>query len=228
MCPGFRNWSKEPNYGYLIQEGDSINKRMVANCDDSHFLPCHLIGGLTKRSKVEKALRAAKVKNTAEISEFVSEKLQRTFLILMLMSEDSSEKISLMQKFCEAEFTDHMLPIQWIDKDGEWYAKSMKEVPPSEDPASDSAKPLVLSKDQWGRQRKKLFEGYQWQVMAPKFGEEDFIFSFYNSTILPYVEKPPKPASSGFFGEVSHYKVHPEHIAISVNVSAQSPFSFVL
>jgi hypothetical protein len=108
---------------------------MEANCEDSQFLPCHLIAGLTKRSKVEKALRAANVKNATEISEFVSEKAQRTFLILMLMSEDGSEKISLMEEFHRAQFTDHMLPVQWIDKDGHWCAYSMRKAPTSEEAA---------------------------------------------------------------------------------------------
>ncbi|KAJ4115389.1 hypothetical protein NW768_011241 [Fusarium equiseti] len=218
MCPRFRYRSKEPNYGYLSQEGDSVNKKMEVNCDGSDFLPCHLIAGLTKRSKVEKALRAAKVKDTSEISDFVSEKAQRTFLILMLMSEECSENVSLMEQFHKAGFADHMLPIEWIEKNGKWCAYSIEVVPPGDEAAPDSSKPLVeLTKDQWGRQRKRLFEGYQWQVMAPKFGEKKFIFSFHNSTILPYVEKPLSSTSHGFFGEVAQYKVHPEHIAISGN-----------
>jgi len=229
MCPNFRNWSKGPNYGYLKQEGDWITKAMEANCDDSRFLPCHLIAGLAKRSKVEKALKAAKVKNATQISDFVSEAAQQTFLILMLMSEKGSEKISLMDQLHGARFTDDMLPIEWIEQDGKWHAYSIKKPTPAEEDAPKVPERLVsLTEDQWGRQCKELFELYQWQVTAPKFGDKEFIFSFHNSTILPYVEKPPKPASSGFFGEVLHYKVHPEHIPILVNVSMRSPSNITL
>jgi serine/threonine protein kinase len=229
VCPKFWKRPKEPTepkrsgYGYLKGEGDLINKAMIMNCDDSRFLPCHLIAGLTERSKVKKSLEAAGVKQPARIAAEVSKRAQRIFLILMLMSTNDNEKLSLIGKLLTPNFTDAELPIEWVENDGEWSAYSTKATAPKPPRAL-----ATLSEGEWGRHCQELFELYQWKVTAPEFGGKEFIFSFHHSTILPYVEKPPKPASSGFFGEVSHYKIHSKHITMSVKDQEEGSVSVAI
>lgn len=225
MCPSFRKKPKRPNYRYLYNEGCCIDKGMTVNCDGSRFLPCHLISKLAEHSKVQKALEAARVQKASRIADVVSDRAKRIFLILVLMSNKDSEKVSLIEDLQSQGFIDGMLPIEWAEKNGRWFAYSKGNLV-SQGAVPDSSRPLVyIPEDKWDRQCKDMFEFYQWQLTAPKFNMEEFMFSFHNSTILPYVEKPPKPASSGFFGEVSHYKVHPAHIPILTDGQEAGPVS---
>jgi hypothetical protein len=211
---------KGPDYGYLNEQGAFITKEMTKTSDGQPFLPCDIIAELAKPAKVEEALKAAGIERPGHIAEFVSKEAKRVFIILMLMSTRKDQKVSLMGELKKCGFTDAKLPVEWIEDTGTgiWHVYSKQP----EGIVSHSSNALFsFSEDEWkwDRNHKAAFELYQWQLTAPRFDGNKFFNIFHPPTVLPYVKKPQQTSKSGFFGEVSHYQVHPAHIPVLKNVS---------
>ncbi|CAJ2513010.1 Uu.00g011290.m01.CDS01 [Anthostomella pinea] len=194
---------------------DAVKSHFVPERGDKKFLPDHLIGQLVTRDAVKSALEDADLEETAveDLVEYVLNHARRLFLILVLMTTRRDEKVSLLQHLKQNGIKDKYLPLRIdFDKDeGHWYGVSMEKTEPETEPETEPSRRKFLAKELWEDNDGHCFNPYQWNLTAPVFGPK-FRYEFHPDRTLPYLLVPEKPASSGFFGEVSRFEIHPEHI----------------
>ncbi|ORX96232.1 hypothetical protein BCR34DRAFT_607707 [Clohesyomyces aquaticus] len=131
--------------------------------------------------------RIAKLEDARDLWDYVLDRGNRPFLILVMTTDASSEKISLLRSLKEDGFDDTTLPID-----------------------------LTLYPDirkKWLRTDKDLFDIENWRFTAPIFGRPTkFRFKFPLQQVLPFLHVEPRPTSSGFFSEISRTIIHAEHL----------------
>ncbi|RSL47214.1 hypothetical protein CEP51_015806 [Fusarium floridanum] len=186
---------------------EQITCKMKKNPDEQQFLPCDQIDLLVNKTNVAWALRAAGLRNTGPLVTFVLQDAKRLFLILVLMSTKTTEKLSLIAELQDIGLKDAVLPLSFdpVDNDGHGYSRVAG-------PSAESARTRVDLPTNWERGDRENFRTYQWRVMAPIFDGSTFRFEFHPHTVMPYLGQPAKRANSGFFGEVSRFEIHSAHI----------------
>ncbi|KAI1087189.1 hypothetical protein F5B19DRAFT_476469 [Rostrohypoxylon terebratum] len=195
-----------PSYKVIENLSNKIEHAYKQNNDSAKFLPYDQLAAFATSATVNSVLEDAGVHNANELSSFVSMHAKRLFLILVMMTEES-EKISLLLDLKRSNITDKSLPITIeVNGDENGYSWSSLEAD------SESKKEFLGN---WSRRDRDSFTNYQWRFLAPRFGKQTFRFKFHTSRTLPYLRASPKPASSGFFGEVSRVEIHKAHLDVA-------------
>ncbi|KAI2462981.1 hypothetical protein F4781DRAFT_426743 [Annulohypoxylon bovei var. microspora] len=191
----------------VIQKlSNEIEAAYRKNYTSSQFLPYDQLEVFTTRAIVADIFQDAGVDNAKELTTFVVKHARKLFLILVMMTGDS-EKLSLLTYLKQSQITDESLPIK-IEGNGvgshcSWFSLE----------AGDENK-LELFGNWSRRDRDLLADTYQWRFLAPVFGKGTFRFNFHHQRTLPYLHAASKPASSGFFGEVSRVEIHKAHLRV--------------
>jgi len=190
---------------------DKVHDACCSNSSNQKFLSRDKLDDLVTKSSVEFAINQVgqedpkDLGNMEDLVQFILERGKQLFLIVLMSRKDWSQKdLALTLKSCKDEnFGDSSLPIGF-SKDRPWRAYSLMK--PQEGPQ-------YLQFDEWDRDNKDVFELWQWRVTVPVFDTQaTFRFQFHAQQVLPFLEVALRPASSGFFGEVSRTVIHAKHI----------------
>lgn len=224
-----------------------VNTAMVFNHEKSKFLPYDQLAKLVTPSAVTDVLKDAGVSCAESLTEFVlNGNARRLFLILVLMSRKKM-KFSMLTCFKQSKITDASLPIKFDydddsddgdgnddngDNDGDDSNYDNDDTDGTDNTDGIDGTDSTLHCSHWtsletGRTGDLfgvcdpddllLVEYNQWELLAPVFSLDPFRIELNKKRVLPYLQAEPKPASSGFFGEVSQIKVHPAHIPSLIN-----------
>ena len=174
------------------------------------FLPYNKLGELVTVDKVRSVFQDANISGAEGLLVFVLNDAKRLFLILVRMTSRTVEKLSLLKDLQRDGINDASLPIGFKRENKRYYGYSLEGRP-------DSTKFEIFN--EWEPNDRELFESIQWRFTIPVFDSSRFQFHFTQKRILPYLEVAAKPASSGFFGEVSRIEIHSAHIPILQAVS---------
>ncbi|KAM5341704.1 hypothetical protein ACJ41O_014735 [Fusarium nematophilum] len=194
------------NYKTLDGWAETVSRLMKPNNDRQKFLPHDQLKASVSHDKVQKALEAAGLGGREDLLNFVLNGAERIFLILLLMTTTSEQKLSLLKDLQSLGLSDASLPIEFEEDDCGQCAYSRH------DPSPDG-KRFDFSSVHWTRFDRHSFENYQWQLTSPVFKGDSFRFDFYSQTILPYLKVERQPTGSGFFGEVTRTYIHRAHIS---------------
>ncbi|CAN9170068.1 unnamed protein product [Alternaria alternata] len=186
----------------------AIEEASCANSKDELFLPVDKIRGFVEEEKIRDVVgHTQSFDQMEDLVRFVQEHAQRLFLILIMMESQALELE--LKYFQDMGFDDRVLPI-WIDHQNR-SAYNLR------DPQSSAKRYRFPRK--WGRGGVVLFEEFQRRFTVPVFGTPNtFHHHMPEGQRLPYLEVAPKPASSGYFGEVSRNIIHAKHIHPSIEL----------
>jgi hypothetical protein len=174
---------------------------------DEDFLPYNKLSELVTRDEVRSAFQDANISDAEDLVDFVLKDAKRLFLILVMMSGENDEKLSLLRGLQRDEIKDATLPIGFIKENNQYYGYSLEG---RLEGRLDGPQFAVFN--EWERRDCGFFDSCQWRFTAPVFDRSRFRFHFAGRRILPFLKVAPKPASSGFFGEVSQIEIHSAHI----------------
>ncbi|KAI1326501.1 hypothetical protein F5Y16DRAFT_374969 [Xylariaceae sp. FL0255] len=179
--------------------------------NDETFLPHDKLEDLVTFDSVREILQSADMDEpfVKDLVDFVLNKdAKKLFVILVLMTGRNEEKVSLLADLKAGGLNDNSLPLGFHvnERDKLVYGYSL------EVDMRDEQQFKVFN--DWEDNEWTTFDYHQWHLMAPVFGSGKFRHIFSPRRPLPYLEIAHKPASSGFFGEVSRVVVHPAHIAL--------------
>lgn len=185
----------------------AIVKASCANSKNERFLPVDKICGFVEEERIRCVVGHAQVfDNMENLIKFVQEDAPRLFLALVMMGSKALEQE--LKHFQGMGFDDRVLPI-WVN-DQNRSAYSLR------DPSNAIRYKFPKG---WRRNETVLFEEYQWRFTVPVFGTPNtFHHHIPEGQRLPYLEVAPKPASSGYFGEVSKNIIHAKHIDPSIKL----------
>ncbi|XXH02380.1 hypothetical protein Hte_008755 [Hypoxylon texense] len=208
-------WGK-PTYTVITDLANKVLSASEKNYNGADFLPHDQLDKIVTREEVDNVLKDAGVRDSKSLAQFVLEKpAKKLFLILVMMSDEEKEKISLLADLRQSSISDVSLPIKF-----EYDIESRRHRWFSLEGASTEKSDLC---GKWARPDCDLFaETYQWRFIAPVFGGETFRFHFQPQRVLPYLQTEPKPSSSGFFGEVSRIMAHKAHFLSSESLPAST------
>jgi serine/threonine protein kinase len=179
---------------------NDINRSLCRNYEGTRFLPDDKCRHFTEEDKIRSVLGIHQSTRTKEdLVRFVLNNAPRLFLILVAMKSKALEQE--LRYFQEQNFDDAVFPIGLDDRTDEAYALQGK--------LKGNRYRLL---DGWEYEQRDLFENYQWRFTAPVFGTDKFNRQLHTQQVLPILEIAPRPASSGYFGEVTETVMHAEHI----------------
>jgi serine/threonine protein kinase len=185
-----------------------IDDALCYNSDGQEFLPEDKIRYFTQEEKILSVIGDAKLFGSmAELITFISNEAPRLFLILVLMESEPLEE--RLKDFRNENFVDSVLPIKL---DQNYLATTLRV-----------QEPVNLTRysvfTQWGRERRRSFTSSQWFFTAPVFGTSKFHLQLAAAQRLPFLDVAPRPASSGYFGEVTKVIIHAKHVDPSAKLS---------
>ncbi|RDW58909.1 hypothetical protein BP6252_13385 [Coleophoma cylindrospora] len=193
-------------YNEIRRLAREVENAYEGNHLEEKFLPDTKFQQIISQDNVERAFADAGIPDTKELVQFVLKVAGRIFLVLVLMTTPKEEKLSLLKDLQDRSVDDRNLPIGFKRRDensAEGFSVENSNTPRFE-----------VLEDDWDRTDRDSFENYQWRLLAPVFGTGQFRYSFNQRRILPYLRIAQKPASEGFFGEVSRIEVHYAHIPV--------------
>ncbi|KAK8129202.1 heterokaryon incompatibility protein [Apiospora kogelbergensis] len=178
---------------------ESVERVSVPNNKGHDFVPCNEIDGLVTEDVVRNSLSVNRGNNHQLVLRYIFGKpgARRLFVILARM-----KKLQLLDELRAHDLNDSALPIGFRRVNGGTEGYSYNH---------EASTYQFFNK--WDMNDRVLFQSWQWDLIAPRFGEDQFQFSFCEDYRLPYLDCDPIPASNGFFGEVSHASIHKEHLA---------------
>ncbi|KAI1739587.1 hypothetical protein F4680DRAFT_459176 [Xylaria scruposa] len=204
-------------YPQLIKIKNDVKDKWIPAESKKKFLPANAIEGLVTNHTVSMAFREIGVAEEGErqrLTQSVVGGRQRLFLILVLMTSNSNEKLSSLRGKEWNEISDLSLPLVASELEFTHETNSGK---------------AQFTPNNWIDIDLTLFQALQWHLLSPVFGTADkFIHNLDGSHILPYLQMSAGPKSSGFFGEVYRAEIHvahidPEHIpAENANIDSNS------
>ena len=199
-------------YQRITKLADDVDMECVTSEGEGgqEFLPYNKLDELVTIDKVSSAFQDANISGAEDLLGFVLNDAKRLFLILVRMTSRTVEKLSLLRDLQRDGINDASLPIGFKRDNNKYYGYSLED-------GLDGTKFEIFNN--WERNDRELFESNQWRFTAPVFDGSRFRFNFTKKRILPYLEVAPKPASSGFFGEVSRIVIHSAHIPVLRAVS---------
>ncbi|TGJ87810.1 hypothetical protein E0Z10_g981 [Xylaria hypoxylon] len=171
------------------------------------FLPFNTLETLVKKERVLLAFQDTEIEQEKheDLATWVVKSGKRLFLILVLLTRNKEEHLSYLEDLKNDGIDDSALPLNF-QKTEPYYGFSVQgeEV--------EDRKKFHAFQD-WEDNDLQLFETHQWPLLAPIFGvSTKFRHQLDRSQPLPYLDVARKPASSGFFGEVSRAEIHRAHI----------------
>ncbi|KAF3011315.1 hypothetical protein E8E14_002980 [Neopestalotiopsis sp. 37M] len=187
---------------------DEVDAAMMNNClRTGQFLPCDRLDRFVTRENVTEIINHGddgELLNKQILIEFVLRDARKLFLILVLITKKTKKLSSWLNDFYSNDVIDKLLPIEFHrEDDGTYYGIATN--------AGDEKQFRFFNR--WERNDCRLFDNWQFSVLAPVFAGDPFHHQLHPKTILPYLELPKvhKPAS-GFFGEVSRVEIHKAHV----------------
>ncbi len=214
IFPRMATYERITELGNEIQEACEGN----VNFSSDKFLPHDKLAYFVEPRKVKSALQAANVSDPEHLAEFILKDAKLLFLILVLMTRKTEERLSLLRDLQRDQVNDLSLPIGFRRDQGNHYYGYPMEGP--------EGGPKFTLFNNWEHLDRDAFENYQWRLIAPVFGGDRFRFRFASRRVLPYLQVASKPASSGFFGEVSQVEIHAAHIILPESQVVSKPLLF--
>jgi hypothetical protein len=195
-------------YQPITKLAGCVEEEFAKTDGGDEFLPDNKLSELVTRDGVVSAFQIAKFSGWEDLVDFVLNDAKRLFLILVMMTSRKEEKLSLLKGLECDGIKDASLPISFNKRENkQYYGYSLE---------GRHDGPQFGIFDEWERNDRELFEGHQWRFTAPVFDGSRFRFHFAKNRRLPYLGVAQKPASSGFFGEVSRIEIHRAHIRLPV------------
>lgn len=215
LSHSFRGQSKQSpggKYKVIVKLAERVEGAYTKNHIHFDFLPHDQLAKFVTPKDVADVLKDSEVHHPKSLAKFVLDNARKLFLILVMMSEENNEKVSLLLDLKQSGITDASLPIKFENeqKGGpfKWFSLEASE---------------KINHDffgNWTRRDRDLFADIsQWRFLAPVFGGSTFRFHFHPDRKLPYLHAELKPASDGFFGEVSRVEIHRAHVPSQLAVS---------
>ena len=193
--------------GAIEKLRNDIDNALCKNSDSQDFLPNDKLSQFVHRERIRSVLRPSGCfDNMDDLITFIREKAPRLFLTLVMIDTKNLEQE--LKHFQDVGFDDRVLPIQFRDN----LAHTLQKIP---DPT-----PYSLA-SKWKRNERVLFEEWQRRFTVPVFGTpNNFHHQLLEGQRLPFLDVAPRPASSGYFGEVTKIIIHAKHIDPSINLPA--------
>lgn len=184
----------------------AVDKAFCENSKNEPFLSVDKLSEFVKEEKIRAVIGSCEFFDHMEdLVKFVQVDARRLFLALIMMESKALEQE--LKYFQDMKFDDHVLPIG-LDRDHSAYILR--------DPLNTIRYSLP---SEWGRNERVTFEEYQRRFTIPVFGTpNNFHHQIPEGQRLPYLEVAPRPASSGYFGEVSKNIIHAKHIDSSIKL----------
>ena len=184
----------------------AIDKAFCENSKNEPFLSIDKLSEFVKEERIRAVIgHCVFFHNMEDLVRFVQEDARRLFLTLVMMESKALEQE--LKYFQDMGFDDRVLPIG-LDRDHSAYILGNP---------SSAVRYSLPSK--WKRNERVTFEEYQRRFTIPVFGKpNNFHYHIPEGQRLPYLEVAPRPASSGYFGEVSKNIIHAKHIDPSIKL----------
>jgi serine/threonine protein kinase len=184
----------------------AIDKAFCENSKNEPFLSIDKLSEFVKEERIRAVIgHCVFFHNMEDLVRFVQEDARRLFLTLVMMESKALEQE--LKYFQGMGFDDRVLPIG-LDRDHSAYILGNP---------SSAVRYSLPSK--WKRNERVTFEEYQRRFTIPVFGKpNNFHYHIPEGQRLPYLEVAPRPASSGYFGEVSKNIIHAQHIHPSIKL----------
>lgn len=170
------------------------------------FLPNDKLEELVTKESVLLALQETTIEkdHQEDLASWVLESGRRLFLILVLLTRDSTEKLSWLRRFKSDGVSDSVLPLSFTDVKP-YHGYSLAAVP-----AEDGQR--FHSFNGWADNNLILFATYQWMFLAPVLGSRDkFRHQLNSDQPLPFSSLSERP-TKGVFGGTLRGEIHPAHI----------------
>ncbi|KAI0971596.1 hypothetical protein F4678DRAFT_90013 [Xylaria arbuscula] len=173
---------------------------------NQRFLPNNKLEELVTKKSVLLVLQETTIEQQyhEDLASWVLQNSMRLFLILVLLTRNSTERLSCLQKFKENSYNDRALPLGFSD-DEPSYGYSIAAHP------AESAQRFYSFID-WDDTDLILFASYQWIFLAPVLGASNkFCHQLNSEQPLPWVNLSQKP-TKGILGETLSGEIHPAHL----------------
>ena len=202
----------------IIKLADQVNDSRCHGPEGKgtdYFLPQDKLDDLSNKHTVQEALKDAGIEANeipALVDYVCKGPARRLFLILVMMTRTSAEKVSILKHLRRSGVHDGVLPIGFYGREhpgleGHGYCLESAERGPS-----NSFGLFVDGTFDWDRHDCTAFESYQWLFLTPVFGGPRFRFrALSRMRVLPYLTVSQKPVAAGFFGEVLEAKALAAH-----------------
>ncbi|KAI0404133.1 hypothetical protein F4802DRAFT_598339 [Xylaria palmicola] len=191
---------QDEKYSRLLKLKEDVTTRYVkqeAWTWDESFLPADALDELVTEESVLSVLQETRIEKPVHwgLASWVVESGKKVFLILVLMTRKTDEKLSCLECLKYGGVDDSVLPLDFKD-DGCAFPKDK----PHDEPELTTFK-------NWDLNDRLLFESHQWRLLAPIFcPSDDFYYQLYRQQPLPYLTKPV------CFGTIWRADIHPAHI----------------
>jgi len=195
-CPNLMKLANDLRTNYL-KGGPMRNQR---------FLPNNKLEELVTKKSVLLVLQETTIEQQyhEDLASWVLQNSMRLFLILVLLTRGSTERLSWLQKFKDDGVNDGALPLGFSD-DKSNYGYSMAAHP-------EEGVQKFYSFIDWGDNDLILFESYQWMFLAPVLGASNkFCHQLNSEQPLPLINLSQKP-TKGILGETLSGEIHPAHL----------------
>ncbi|KAI0813015.1 hypothetical protein GGR55DRAFT_687892 [Xylaria sp. FL0064] len=173
---------------------------------NQRFLPDNKLEELVTKKSVLLVLQETTIVQQyhEDLASWVLQNSMRLFLILVLLTQGSTERLSCIQKFKDDGCNDRALPLGFSDDEPN-YGYSIAAHP------AEGAQRFYSFID-WTDTDLTLFEIYQWMFLAPVLGASNKFHHQLNSEQpLPLVSLAQKP-TKGILGETLSGEIHPAHL----------------
>ncbi|KAI1354704.1 hypothetical protein F5Y01DRAFT_302371 [Xylaria sp. FL0043] len=197
---------KPEGFPNLLKLADDLRKKDLRGGPGQRFLPVNKLEELVTKKSVLLLLQETTIeqRHHEDLASWVLQNGMRLFLILVLMTHRSTERLSCIQKFKDDGYNDRALPLGFSD-DGPSHGYSKAAHP------AEGAQRFYSFID-WGDTELIVFESYQWMFLAPVLGARNkFHHQLHSEQPLPFVSLSQKP-TQGILGEIMSGKIHTAHL----------------
>ncbi|KAF2966734.1 hypothetical protein GQX73_g6845 [Xylaria multiplex] len=173
---------------------------------NQRFLPNNQLEELVTKKSVLLVLQETTIEQQyhEDLASWVLQNSMRLFLILVLLTRGSTERLSCLQKFKDDGVNDRALPLGFSENESTYgYSKAAH---------LEEGVQKFYSFINWEDNDLILFDSYQWMFLAPVLGASNkFRHQLYSGQPLPLVNLSQKP-TKGILGETLSGEIHPAHL----------------
>ncbi|KAI8635654.1 hypothetical protein F5Y19DRAFT_408638 [Xylariaceae sp. FL1651] len=195
-CPNLLRLAHDLRTNHL--KGDSMRNQ--------RFLPNNQLEELVTKKSILLVLPETTIEQQyhEDLVSWVLQSSMRLFLILVLLTRGSTERLSCLQKFMDDGVNDSALPLGFSEGESTYgFSKAAHLVEGAQ---------KFYSFINWEDNDLILFESYQWMFLAPVLGASNkFRHQLHSGQPLPLVNLSQKP-TKGILGEMLSGEIHPAHL----------------